>query len=160
MVAANDSVTIRAFRAEDAVAAAQIFFDAVHEGTKDHYSAAQRRAWGGAVPDPARWLARLSATTAFVAAQDGAVLGFMTIDADGLINFAFVSPAVAGAGVGWRLYRAVEEKARQLGVTRLHTEASLKAKPFFERQGLRVLQEQKVPVKGLKLTNFKMQKAL
>ncbi len=153
-------VIIRAFRDDDAAAVARIFFDAVHEGTRDHYTAEQRRAWAGDKPNPTRWLERLRIMIVFVAEMAGELVGFMTIDADGFVDLAFVSPSVSGSGVGWRLYLEVEKKARLLGAHRLHTEASLKARPFFERQGWTVSEKQTVVKKGVALTNFRMRKIL
>ena len=42
------------------------------------------------------------------------------------------------------LYEGVELTLRSLGVEELFTEASLTARPFFERQGFRVTEEQTV----------------
>lgn len=90
----------------------------------------------------------------------GAAVGFMTIDARGYIDLAFVISKVAGTGVGWRLYQAVERRARDLGTTRLTTEASKTAKPFFERQGWTTDSEQVVLKRNVPLINFKMSKSL
>lgn len=84
----------------------------------------------------------------------------MTIDAMGFIDLAFVAPAALGQGVGWRLYAAVEARARDLGGAVLTTEASRMARPFFERQGWAVVAEQVVLKRGVGLTNCWMRKAL
>ncbi len=160
MTGETEPIQIRPYRDSDAEEAARIFFDAVHEGTKAFYSPAQRRAWAGEAPEPDDWRRRLGFMTTFVAEMAGAVVGFMTIDRDGLIDLAFVAPTAVGRGIGWRLYQTVEDEARRLGVTRLHSEASLKARPFFERQGFRVVQQQSVKREGIALTNFKMEKLL
>lgn len=91
---------------------------------------------------------------------NGTPAGFMTIDASGYIDLAFVRPGALGMGVGWLLYRAIEARAEQLGVVRLTTEASKKARPFFERQGWTVEREQLVVKRGVSLANFKMAKRL
>jgi putative acetyltransferase len=96
----------------------------------------------------------------FAAEQEGRLLGFMTIDAAGFVDLAFVAPAALGRGVGWHLHRAVEARARELGAWALTTEASRMARPFFERQGWSVLAEQTVTKRGVELTNYRMRKAL
>ena len=156
----DDRVTVRRFRDTDAAAAAAVFFAAVTTGARGHYGAEQRRAWGGEAPHPDHWAARLAAAHAFVAEVDRRVVGFMTVAADGLIDVAFVSPSMMGRGVAWRLYRHCEAEARRLGATRLHADASHLARPFFERQGWRVVTAQTVTIRGVALTNFKMEKAL
>ena len=154
------AVTLRALRLDDAPQLAEIFFQAVQVGTKDFYDEAQRRAWGGDAPDPDAWLKKLEAVTGFVAEAEGQAVGFMTIDANGYIDLAFVRPGHAGLGVGRLLYGAVEERARSLGATHLTVAASKAAKPFFERQGWSLVEEQSVTRHGIALTNYRMEKFL
>jgi putative acetyltransferase len=65
-----------------------------------------------------------------------------------------------GRGVGRTLYGAVEREARAEGLRRIFTEASITARPFFERRGFRVVREQTVVVRGVAMTNFAMEKPL
>jgi putative acetyltransferase len=154
------TLTIRLLHLEDAPQAAQVFFDAVREDTAAVYTEAQRRAWAGNAPDPEGWANRIRGMDGFATEQDGQLVGFMTIDATGHIDLAFVAPQVHGQGVGWRLYAAIEARARKLGATALTTEASRMARPFFERQGWSVLAEQSVIKRDVALTNYRMRKAL
>ena len=154
------AVTLRALRQEDAPQLAEIFFEAVQVGTREFYDEAQRRAWGGDAPEPEVWHKKLEAVTGFVAETGGQAVGFMTIDATGYIDLAFVRPGHAGLGVGRLLYGAVEEKALSLGATHLTVAASKAAKPFFERQGWSVVEEQSVKRHGVALTNYRMEKFL
>jgi putative acetyltransferase len=151
---------IRPLAVDDAPDVADIFFRAVHEGTRDFYTDEQRTAWAGERPNPDGWRQKISGMTGFVAEADSRLVGFMTIDADGYIDLAFVLPIAAGTGIGWQLYKTVEEKARALGVEVLTTEASMRARPFFERQGWSVVAEQTVVKRGVGLTNFRMKKVL
>lgn len=50
--------------------------------------------------------------------------------------------------------------ARGYGVRRIDVEVSITALPFFEKQGYRVVKEQKAKANRLYLTNFVMEKAL
>ena len=52
----------------------------------------------------------------------------------------------------------VEEAAAELKLGRLHTEASITAKPFFEKKGFRVISAQTVHVRGQDLVNYRMEK--
>ncbi|WP_453961487.1 GNAT family N-acetyltransferase [Amorphus suaedae] len=152
--------TIRPLDPGDADHLARIFFCAVHEGTRDHYSFAQRMAWAGPTVDLDAWRHRVGGLTGFVAERDGEPIGFMTIDAEGYVDLAFVLPSAAGSGVGWRLHEAVEAKARALGAQEMTTQASKAARPFFERQGWSLIAEQSVERRGVRLTNYRMRKAL
>ena len=45
-------------------------------------------------------------------------------------------------------------------IGRVFTEASVTARPFFERRGFRVVRERRVARRGVQLTNFAMEKPL
>jgi putative acetyltransferase len=154
------TITTRPLAMEDGEVAAGIFFDAVHNGTADVYSIEQRTVWGGSAPNPTGWQNRFENTAGFAADIDGSMVGFMTLDADGYIDLAFVRADLSGRGIGQSLYKLIEVRAVADGIKRLTTEASKKAKPFFMRMGWHVDQEQVVVKKGISLTNFKMSKLL
>jgi putative acetyltransferase len=154
------TITVRALALSDAEAAAEIFHDAVQTGAAEAYTQAQRDAWSGPAPDPEKWRARFEEQTGVVAEAGGEAVGFMTLDADGHVDLAYVRPERARQGVGGRLYAALEALAREAGLARLSTHASLVARPFFEKQGWRTEQEQQVSLRGETLTNFAMSKRL
>lgn len=156
----GDEIQIRQFRNEDAEAAAQIFYDAVHIGATEFYDEAQRSAWAVEVPNSDAWRDRLNAQITFVATSDKQLVGYMTLADDGYIDLAFVRPDRIGTGVAKALYNAVETKAIEFGASRLYSEASFLAKRFFERQGWSVLKQQTIERHGIKLTNFVMEKQL
>lgn len=156
----NMIANIRLFEPEDAEATARIFYETVHLGTRDFYDDAQRRAWAKKIPETAAWHDRLQSQTTFVALIGSRPVGFMAIDADGHIDLVFVAPDVIGRGVAKALYDHVEAEALRLGLDRLDTAASHLARPFFERQGWIVVQEQAVKRGDVSLTNFVMEKYL
>ena len=55
---------------------------------------------------------------------------------------------------------AVEQRAREYGVSEITAEVSLTARPFFEKRGYEVMKIQKRRANRLKLTNFVMCKRL
>jgi putative acetyltransferase len=65
-----------------------------------------------------------------------------------------------GAGIGSRLLSDIETRARALGARRLYTEASLTARPFFQRRGFRVVRENEVERSGVRLRNVIMERTL
>ena len=140
--------------------AGRIFFCAVHEGTRTVYSLRQRLAWAGESIDLAWWRARMAGMQGFVAEAEGEPVGFMTIDAAGYVDLAFVLPSCARRGVGARLLGAVEDWARARGVARLTTHASLAATPFFARHGWAVLAREQVRREGVALDRHHMEKRL
>ena len=153
-------VSIRRFQDTDAEATARVFFDAVRRGTAGFYDRQQREAWAPGVPETTDWRSRLNSQSVFVAESGGEIIGFMTVRPDGYVDLAFVAPDWAGTGVGGSLYSSVESEAMALGANRLHTQASLAARPFFERRGWSVVKAQTVERGGVTLENFVMEKPL
>lgn len=127
---------LRALRPSDSDEAAQVFFDAVMHGTAAHYSLAQRQAWAGPAPDPEGWRHKFSGINGVAADQDGRLIGFMTLDQQGYIDLAFVSPDHAGRGVGRQLYTVIKSQARQNGLACLTTEAQRTGATVLRSHGL------------------------
>lgn len=146
--------------AADVPALTEIFFRAVRIGAAAAYSPEQREAWAPAVPSTEVWRDRLAQQAVFIARESGACLGFMTLMPDGLIDLAFVDPDHAGQGVAYRLYQALERKAREIGLSALRTDASELARVFFERQGWSVEARQEIVVRGVTLHNYRMSKTI
>ena len=70
---------------------------------------------------PERWRHTVSSMIGFMAESNGLPIGLMTIDYEGFIDLAFVSPSALGKDVGWQLYKVIEEKALNLGALVLST---------------------------------------
>ncbi|MEM7488117.1 MAG: GNAT family N-acetyltransferase [Pseudomonadota bacterium] len=112
-----------------------ILWRGIHEGAAPRYSAAQRRAW---LPEPLSsdaYAARLAGQALFVATRDGAPVGFMTLRADGYLDYAHVLPEERGRGTADALLAMVENHARAQGLARLTVRASEMARPFLARHG-------------------------
>lgn len=95
-----------------------------------------------------------------VAEEGGEVVGFTELEGDGHLDMLYVRQDTVGRGIGQRLYEAVEREALSQGSGRIFTEASITARPFFERRGFRMVHEQTVARLGVELTNFVMEKDL
>jgi len=151
---------LRPYQPADLEALALLFTASVHVLAAGHYSAAQREAWAPHPPDLARWRARLAPLRTLVAEAGAMLAGFIAYAGDGHLHYLYCGPAFAGQGVAFLLYGCVEAQLRSAGVAQCHTEASLTARPFFERQGFVILQEQEVEVGGQHLRRLAMRKTL
>ncbi|MEH7829583.1 GNAT family N-acetyltransferase [Gemmobacter denitrificans] len=153
-------IDIRPLAADDYPAVGRIFFCAIHEGTRAAYDAAQRLAWAGETIDLDRWKARVAALTGFVAECKGEPVGFITIDRSGYVDLAFVLPSTGRSGIGGRLLGAAADWANAHGARQMTTEASLVARPFFEKHGWHVVEEETVLRMGVALRRFRMRRDL
>lgn len=153
-------ITVRLFQIADAIAIAQLFHDTVHTVNRRDYSAAQVQAWA---PDDLffrDWVAACSSRITYVAEMGQTVVGFAELKPDGQIDCFYCHKDYQGCGVGRSLYQAIAAQALELQLSRLQVEASITAKPFFERLGFIVLQPQSVTVRGATFLNYKMEKTL
>jgi len=142
--------------ATDFPALARIFYDGVHVGAAQSYTATQRAAWAPKVPADGPWRAKFADQAVFVA-YDPNPVGFMSLVPEtGFVDMAYVAPDVQGKGVAFRLHTHLTHYAQSVGISRLTTHASHVAKPFFERQGWQVEAKQSVERMGVTLENFRM----
>lgn len=156
----HPDVAIRGYRAEDLDGLIAIFTRAVRETASRDYTPEQVRAWAPDRPDRDAWAARRASRPTFIAEIDGAMAGFCDLEPDGHIDMMFVHPGHGGRGIATTLLGHIEAQARAAGLSRLFTEASLTARPFFDRRGFAVIAEQQVHLRGEVLTNFRMEKHL
>jgi putative acetyltransferase len=86
--------------------------------------------------------------------------GFISLEWDGHIDLLYIHPDFQSRGVASMLLWRLEASAEARGLVRLFTEASITAKPFFERRGFRVIAAQTVLRRGQALANFRMERRL
>lgn len=156
----NMSIKIGVFEELEADRLGLIFYEAVREGAADFYSIEQRQAWMPNIPSGPKWASRLSAQTTMVARKDGIPVGFMTLDGNGYIDLAFVSPKHQRQGIGGLIYTRIEALAANAQLERLHSHASYLVRGLFEQHGWDVMREQQIERSGVTLTNFLMEKCL
>jgi putative acetyltransferase len=151
---------IRDYWAGDATEIVQLFYETVRSVNRVDYSDEQVEAWAPEVPDREEWHARMASRRTIVAEQEGEVVGFVELEDDGHLDMLYLRKDAVGRGIARLLYEAVEREVRGRGLGRIFTEASITARPFFERQGFDVVREQTVSRRGVSMTNFAMEKDL
>jgi len=115
------------------------------EGLADEsYDKAQVAAWVGGV-DPELYPIDSAGAYLLLAERNGDIVGlgwmkpeadeYFDASVDGEITGIYVHPAVAGDGIGSRLYDRLEAFARERGVGSLGLWASLNAASFYDKLG-------------------------
>lgn len=152
---------LRAYVDVDASATLAVFLSAVTVTAAGDYSPEQITAWSA--PNERQleeWNQGLMARDTIVATIDGDLAGFSDVSDDGYIDMMFVSPQFGRQGVATALLANVEQRGSAAGATEMSTDASITARPFFERHGFRVIAEQHPITRGVIMTNYKMTKTL
>lgn len=154
------AIKIRLFEPNDADQIARLFHQTVREVNIRDYSSNQVRAWA---PDDLyfrNWIETCSNRFTYVADHEGAIAGFGELEANGHIDCFYCHKNYQRCGVGSQIYRAIEAKALELSLGHLFVEVSITAKPFFQRMGFSIIQQQTVVRGGETFTNYAMEKFL
>ena len=154
----NAGLFLRPYQPTDLDAVIAVFLGAIRQIASKDYNPAQIAAWAQA--DRPAWQQRRLTRPTWVAVIDQMVVGFTDLEPNGHLDMMFVHPGYQGMGVASMLLRAVEAAAAAQGLSRVFTEASLTARPFFEKRGFKVLARQRVEKRGQIFTNFRMQKTI
>lgn len=150
--------TLRRYASKDCAACWLLFYRAVQIGAANFYDQAQRDAWCETLSEPTpERNARLADATTWLAEDNGHLIGFMSLEADGHLDMAFVDPDYMGQGVAAALHEHLIQSAQDAGLTQLNTEASLLAERFFTRQGWQVTAPDIVEKDGVSIPRTLMQ---
>jgi putative acetyltransferase len=154
------NLNIRLFQPEDALQIAQLFYNTVREVNICDYSRSQVEAWAPDDLEFRNWVETCANRLTYVADREGTIVGFGELEANGHIDCFYCHKDYQRCGVGRQLYAAIESKALALNLPRLFVEASITAKPFFQKMGFDVVQMQQVSCRGETFINYAMAKQL
>ena len=119
----ND-ITLRPAIANDYDTLGHVMFDAIHHGPTK-YTGAQSQAWAPKPRAGADWAHRLSQKDVIVAERGSEVLGFMSIEPGGYIDFAYIRPSAHGSGLFRRLFSEVQHRAVAAAAAELSSRGAL-----------------------------------
>jgi len=91
-----------------------------------------------------------------VAIKNGKIIGYGDIQSDGLIDHFYCHHEFQRQGVGSALFSAIEKEAKTNGISKMYSNVSITARPFFEAKGFAVEKEQVIKVRDQQLRNFRM----
>lgn len=151
-------LSLRGYEAGDADEMARLFCETVYTVNARDYTAEQLAAWTGGAADLTAWDRRFEASDTLVAVECGIVVGFGNMEEGGELDMLYVHKDRQGQGIGARIVRALEERARARGAARFAVYASLTARAFFERLGYRAVAKNRVVRGGVELENWRMEK--
>lgn len=151
-------VQLSPFLPQDAEACLALFRNCVHRVNSRDYTDAQIAAWASATIELESWRSRFDGRFAYVATEGDCVVGFTDMTRDGHLDRLFVSADHQGRGIARRLVERLLRDATANLMEEITTDASITAKPFFERMGFIVVREQSVECRGVWLTNYRMRR--
>ena len=150
---------IRAALQSDAVELKKLFQNTVLAINRRDYSQAEVEDWASCGDDLSN-IEDMIKTHYFIVAvnQQSEIVGFSSITPQGYLHSMFVHKDFQGEGIATILLNEIEQYAITNGIMRITSEVSLTARPFFEKKGYIVEEEQKRKANQLSLTNLWMAK--
>ena len=146
---------VRKYNPKDCPQLADLFYHTVHTVNARDYSPEQLDAWATGQVDLAAWNESFMSHDTLVAVQDGRIVGFGDMTADGYLDRLYVHKDYQRRGIATAICNALESNCK---VRPLVTHASITAKPFFEARGYKVRHENRVERRGVILKNYRMEK--
>ena len=150
-------MNLRQYRPEDCLQLARLFYETVHTVNAADYTQAQLNAWACGQVDLAQWNESFLRHYTIIAEETGKILGFGDMDASGYLECLYVDKNSQGQGIATRICDILEH---QCASSRIWTQASITAVPFFEQRGYQILKKQSVLRRGIELTNYVMEKRI
>ena len=157
----KENFTIREAQQSDAVVLKELFQNTVLVINRRDYSQSEVEDWASC-GDNLSEIEDMIKTHYFIVAvnQRSQIVGFSSITPQGYLHSMFVHKDFQGKGIATILLEEIERYAITAGIMRITSEVSLTARPFFEKRGYIVEEEQKRKANQLSLTNFWMAKGI
>ena len=160
MLPSDRRTQIRGFEPADLDEILRLFRDTVRTVNRRDYSAEQVAAWAPTRRTARHGWPRLAAPWTLVAVSGETISGFGQLRPDGRVDYLYVHAEHQREGIGSLLLARLIESAQAHGLRRLTVEASITARPFFERHCFATLSEQRVHRRGVDFVNFLMDRAV
>lgn len=154
--------TLRPFEVGDAAHLSALTLEAIRSIGARAYSPDQVKVWSSGHIDAERFVTRAEAghLITILADEAGVPAAYALLEPDGHLDMLYCSPAHAGRGLAGQLLGHAEGQARDLGVSKLYTEASELARAPFERAGYTVIERREFELRGVMIHNYAMEKPL
>jgi len=137
----------------------KLFTNTIHKTCNKDYTKEQLNAWANPNINYEVWEKRLNKTKPYLAILDEKLVGFAEFYED-YIDCFYVHHEYQGCGVGKMLINNIFKIAKEKEQTSLRVNASITAKPFFEKFGFIEVKKNKVERNNIELVNFSMEKKI
>lgn len=151
---------IRPYKTEDCEEMIKLFYETVHSVNARDYNESQLNVWAPEEIDVIEWDKSFSRQYTIVVEKNGIIIGFGNINNNGYFDKLFVHKDYQGQGIAKMIADELEKYAYKNKINIITVDASITARPFFEKRGYQIVRQQEVERKGQYLTNFMMKKTL
>lgn len=138
----------------------QLYCQTIEHTCKQDYDEAQRTAWQQGIRNEQRWIDAIENQYFLVAEIGRDIAGFGSLLDSSYIDFMYTSNLHLRKGVAGAIYNLLEAEALKNGAARLTSDVSLTARPFFEKQRFTIIKTNLNLVRGIEISNYRMEKLL
>ena len=145
---------IRKYIKTDLPQMAELFYNTVHSINTADYSEKEINAWATGKIDFEKWDKAYNESYTLVADDNGIIAGFGNIYSSGYLDMLYVHKDYQHRGIASEICLGLENK---FNVNKITVNASITAKPFFEKRGYKVLHKQTVKRNEVNIINYVME---
>ena len=148
---------LRKYLSSDCEQLAILFFQTIHSINAKDYTKEQLKAWASGNIDLTKLNESFLKNYTIVAVENDEIVGFGDITKTGYLDSLYVHKDHQRKGIASAICDKLE---KAVSVKKITTHASITAKPFFEKRGYLVINEQTVIRNGISLKNYIMKKQI
>lgn len=137
-----------------------LFYNTVHYVNCRDYNKDQLDAWAREDTDLDEWAGKLASNYSRLVEMNGRIVGFIALDKTGYLDLLYVHKDYQDLGVASLLLEDALDYARKNKIESISSHVSITARPFFQRRGFKLVEENTVELNNIKLENFLMEKRL
>lgn len=156
----NEKIIIRQAILNDLQAMQDLFVQTILSICRHDYSPEQIAVWTSSIENTKRWTDKLMKQYFLIAEIHEKIVGYASLENNEYVDFLYIHKDFQRKGIAHLLYSALEAKAIDQGTTLLTSDVSITARPFFEKKGFKMVEEQINYIKGVEIINYKMNKEL
>lgn len=135
-----------------------LFYETVHTVCIGDYNEDQLERWAPKQADLVSWKQRLANNLCKVAFINSVLVGFAELTSDGHVDTMYVHKDFQHRGIAGALLNELQHIAAENEFRTLTTEASITAKPFFEKYGFEITRVKTKLYNGKEFINYEMKK--
>lgn len=134
----------------------QLFVETIQHTCRKDYNQEQIEVWVASVTNDERWEHLLKDQYCIIAEADNKIAGYGSLRNGNFVDFMYVHKDYLRRGIASKIYQELEKESKRRGYSKMASDVSITARPFFEKKGFKVIRENKKEINGVEISNFHM----
>ena len=152
---------IRKAKTDDINELRELYYETIITINVKDYNEEQIKVWASTAERTESLLRRINEQYFFVAENDDKkITGFASLDKSGYLDLLYVHKDFQRMGVAKQLLQKIINTAIEWNISKLETDSSITAKPFFEKNNFKTIRQQTVTINDVGLINYKMERMI